>query len=273
MGGISPSANRTDAQVRFGGLASLRFRAALLSAILSNERQGGGAGGALCSGLCTSRRTAMFLALILGGGAFALITWLIFKFSVYALPFFVGITAAKLAHDSGAGLIGLGQFAFGAAKSVTGRIAVGAVFAAPAAVGGYFSTYGIAQLCIPTEGWRQVFPVIGGGGIAAVAFGRLMALAPSRDGVAGTARRRACPRRPESRGTTARFWVGRCRERRAASWQDPSSAALACVWTVQRSGPAKQRGRGSVIVTNLSSQRVVVWVSEARFSPRRHCWP
>ncbi len=195
----------------------------------------------------------MFLALILGGGAFALITWLIFKFSVYALPFFVGITAAKLAHDSGAGLIGLGlgagglsfglgQFAFGAAKSVTGRIAVGAVFAAPAAVGGYFSTYGIAQLCIPTEGWRQVFPVIGGGGIAAVAFGRLMALAPSRDGVAGTARRRACPRRPESRGTTARFWVGRCRERRAASWQDPSSAALACVWTVQRSGPAQAAG-------------------------------
>ncbi len=46
MGGISPFVNRIEAQVRFGGLPSLRFRAALLSAILSGERQGGG-GGAL----------------------------------------------------------------------------------------------------------------------------------------------------------------------------------------------------------------------------------
>lgn len=142
----------------------------------------------------------MFLALILGGGAFALIAWLIFNFSVYALPFFVGITAATLAHDSGAGMIGaglvgivagglcfgIGRFAFSAAKSMTGRIAVIAVFVAPAAIAGYFSTYGIAQLCTPTEGWRQVFSVIGGGIIAAVAFGRLTALAPLREGVAGT---------------------------------------------------------------------------------------
>lgn len=143
----------------------------------------------------------MFLALILGGGAFALIAWLIFNFSVYALPFFVGITAAKLAHDSGAGMIGaglvgivagglsfgIGQFAFGAAKSVNGRIAVIAVFVAPAAIAGYFSTYGIAQLFTPAEGWRQIFSVFGGGIIAAVAVGRLTALAPFRDGTAGTA--------------------------------------------------------------------------------------
>jgi len=108
----------------------------------------------------------MFLALILGGGAFALIAWLIFNVSVYALPLFVGITAGKLAHDSGTGMIGaglvglvagglsfgIGQFAFGAAKSVTGRIAVIAVFVAPAAIAGYFSTYGIAQLFTPAEG-------------------------------------------------------------------------------------------------------------------------
>lgn len=143
----------------------------------------------------------MFLPLILGGGAFTLIAWLIFNFSVYALPFSVGITAAKLAHASGAGMIGaglvgivagglsfgIGQFAFGAAKSVTGRIAVIAVFVAPAAIAGYSSTYGIAQLCTPAEGWRQLFSVIGGVIIAAVAFGRLTALAPFRDGTAGTA--------------------------------------------------------------------------------------
>lgn len=143
----------------------------------------------------------MFLALTLGGGAFALIAWLIFNFSVHTLPFFVGITAAKLAHDSGAGMIGaglvgivagglsfsIGQFAFGAVKSATGRIAVIAVFVAPAAVAGYFSTYGIAQLCTPAEGWRQVFSVIGGGIIAAIAFGRLTALAQLRECTVGTA--------------------------------------------------------------------------------------
>ncbi len=129
----------------------------------------------------------MFLALILGGGVFALIVWLVFNFSAYALPFFVGITAAKLAHDSGAGMIGvglvgivvgglsfgIGQFAFGAAKSVTGRIAIIAVFVEPAAVAGYFSTDAIVQLFIPAEGWRQIFSVIGGSIIAAVAYGRL----------------------------------------------------------------------------------------------------
>ena len=143
----------------------------------------------------------MLLALILGGGAFALIAWLIFNFSVYALPFFVGITVANLAHDGGAGMIGaglvgivagglsfgIGQFAFGAAKSTTGRIAVVAVFVAPAAIAGYFSTYGIAQLFTPAEGWRQIFSVFGGAIIAAVAVGRLTALAPFRDGTAGTA--------------------------------------------------------------------------------------
>ncbi len=48
----------------------------------------------------------MFLALILGGGVFALIAWLVFTFSVYALPFFVGLTAARLAFATGAGFLG-----------------------------------------------------------------------------------------------------------------------------------------------------------------------
>jgi len=141
----------------------------------------------------------MFLALILGGGAFALIAWLVFNFSVYALPFFVGITAAKFALGSntgmvGAGVVGLfagglsfgsGQFAFAAAKSGTGRIFVVTAFAAPAAIAGYFSTYGIIQLCCPAEGWRQAFSLIGGSIIAAIAYGRVTALALIRERAAG----------------------------------------------------------------------------------------
>ena len=50
----------------------------------------------------------MILALILCGGAFALIGWLAFNFSVFALPFFVGLSAARFAYTSGAGLLGSG---------------------------------------------------------------------------------------------------------------------------------------------------------------------
>jgi hypothetical protein len=144
----------------------------------------------------------MFLALTLGGGALALIASLVFNFSIYALPFFVGLTTAKLAHDTGAGLMGaglvglvaaglsfgLGQFALNAARSPIARLAVVTVFAAPAAVAGYFSSYGAAQLCTPAEIWRQVFAVVGGGIIATIAIRRLAASVPLRtNGSARTA--------------------------------------------------------------------------------------
>ena len=118
----------------------------------------------------------MIFGLILASGAFALIAWLIFNLSVYALPFFVGISAASFAHRTGAGLVGsaivgliagavtfgAGQAAFSAARSTTARAGVAAVFAIPAAVAGYYSTLGIASLCIPGEGWRHAFSIAGG---------------------------------------------------------------------------------------------------------------
>ena len=136
----------------------------------------------------------MFLALILGGGVFALIAWLVFNFSVYALPFFVGLTAARLAFATGAGFagagviglfaggvsFGLGHFAFTSARSTQVRLAVAAVFSLPAGIAGYASAYGIVQLCVSSGGWRQVFALAGGLTIAAIAYRRLAAFAPLR---------------------------------------------------------------------------------------------
>ena len=140
----------------------------------------------------------MILGLILASGAFALIAWLIFNLSVYALPFFVGVSAASFAHRTGAGLFGsalvgliagavtfgAGQAAFGVARSATARAGIAAIFAVPAAIAGYCSTLGIVSLCVPGEGWRHAFSIVGGIVIGSVAFTRLCAFAPLREGVA-----------------------------------------------------------------------------------------
>ncbi len=136
----------------------------------------------------------MFLALILGGGVFALIAWLVFNFSVYALPFFVGLTAARLAFATGAGFLGagvigllaggvsfgLGQFAFASARSTTVRLAVAGLFALPAAIAGYASTYDVLQLCVGSDRPGHAFALAGGLTIAAISYGRLAAFAPLR---------------------------------------------------------------------------------------------
>ncbi len=135
----------------------------------------------------------MVFGLILASGAFALIAWLIFNLSVYALPFFVRVSATSLAHRTGAGLVGsaivgliagfmtlgVGQAAFGTTRSAFTRGVLAAIFAIPAAVAGYYSTMGIVMLCVPGAGWREAFSVVGGFVIASVAFKRL-AFAPLR---------------------------------------------------------------------------------------------
>ena len=137
----------------------------------------------------------MILSLILASGAFALIAWLIFNLSVYALPFFIGVSAASFAHQTGAGPVGsatvgliagtmtfgVGQAAFGVTRSVLARGVLAAIFALPAAVAGYYSTLGIVALCVPGAGWREAFSFVGGFVIGWVAFRRLAAFAPLRE--------------------------------------------------------------------------------------------
>ena len=136
----------------------------------------------------------MFFALIFCGGAFALIGWLAFNFSVFALPFLVGLSAARFAYTSGAGFLGsgilgliaggvslgLGRFAFASARSTAMRTAVAGLFTLPAGVAGYWSVYGAVQLCTASEGWRQAFAVAGAVTIAVISYGRLAAFAPLR---------------------------------------------------------------------------------------------
>lgn len=97
--------------------------------------------------------------------------------AVYALPFMLGVEAAKSAYASGSGLIGAGlvgllagAVAYGllvvlfmVVRSPILRLAVALVFAAPAAVAGFALVHGITREAVPSEVWRMIFCLVGGG--------------------------------------------------------------------------------------------------------------
>jgi len=123
---------------------------------------------------------------IVGLGFFC---WVLFTLAIYALPFFVGMTAGL--HAQGAefgplGAIGLGivaaafvlvigQGVFSFVRTPILRIAVALIFAVPAALAGYYATFGLSGLTMTSDLWRQVFAVIGAVAIGATAWTRLAA--------------------------------------------------------------------------------------------------
>lgn len=101
---------------------------------------------------------------------------LAYALAVYALPFMLAVTAAQLACQTGAGLIGSGLVGFIAGVVAFGvlallfdtlrspilRLIVALVFAAPAAVAGYALVHGVTKEAVPSEIWRQIFCIVGG---------------------------------------------------------------------------------------------------------------
>lgn len=130
---------------------------------------------------------------IVGLGFFC---WLLFTLAIYALPFFVGMTVVLYAHQAGSGPFGafglgliaavlvllIGQTIFSFVRAPLLRIPVALMFAGPAALAGYYTTFGLSGLTMTSDLWRQVFAVIGAVAIGATACARL---AKSPIGVAG----------------------------------------------------------------------------------------
>jgi hypothetical protein len=123
---------------------------------------------------------------LLGLGGFCV---LLFRFTVYALPTFVGLAAGFWAFDIAAGPIGaiavgvvaggatLGvcQLIFGSARSPILRTLVALLFSAPAAYAGYHVVFGLSSYGVPSDIWRQVFAVVGALAIGVTAIARLAA--------------------------------------------------------------------------------------------------
>ena len=130
---------------------------------------------------------------IIGLGFFC---WVLFTLAIYALPFFVGMTAGLYAHQTGTeplGAIGIGiiaaafvlvigQTIFSFVRTPILRIGIALLFAAPAALAGYYATFGLSGLTISSDLWRQFFAVIGAVVIGATAWARLAASPPDGPG-------------------------------------------------------------------------------------------
>ena len=119
---------------------------------------------------------------------------LAYTLAVYALPFMLSVEAARFAYGTGSGLIGAGLvglvagaaaygllvFVFASLRSPILRLIVALVFAAPAAVAGYALVHGVTREAVPSEVWRQIFCIIGGGFVGVSALMRLAAPMPQQ---------------------------------------------------------------------------------------------
>ncbi|MGB0497280.1 MAG: hypothetical protein ACPGID_02990 [Rubricella sp.] len=138
----------------------------------------------------------MFVSAILSVLGLGFIVYVLFALAVYALPFFVAVTVGMHVYDSEAGLVAAfvsaflaggatlvaGQIAFATIKSVPARLAIGALFAAPAGIAGYHAIKGLSQLGGASETCTLTFAWIGAMVVGATAWARIASLAgPDED--------------------------------------------------------------------------------------------
>ncbi len=121
--------------------------------------------------------------------------------ATYALPFMLGLTAARFAYDTGSGLTGAGLvglaagavafgllvFLFASLRPPILRLILALVFAAPAAMAGYMLVHGVTRDSVPSEIWRQIFCIIGAMLVGVAALMRLAAPLGARHGQGGVA--------------------------------------------------------------------------------------
>lgn len=144
----------------------------------------------------------IIIAILISLAGIAALCWLLFNLAVFALPFFAGIAAGTWAHDTGAGIpgaiivgaiaaaltFGLFQLLLLVARPAWIKLLVILAFVAPAAVAGYYATFGIVKLTMPSETWQLAFAIVGAVAVGATAFMRLTMMAPpgpAGQGIAG----------------------------------------------------------------------------------------
>jgi hypothetical protein len=134
------------------------------------------------------------LGLVLNTVGIGLFCWLIFTLAVYALPFFIAVSAGMMAFHSGAGVLGaplvgivaggatlaIGQIVFAIARFPILRATLAVAFAVPAAIAGYHVVFAMSQLGIPSLAWREIVACLGAAIIGGTAWTRLTVFAEPR---------------------------------------------------------------------------------------------
>jgi hypothetical protein len=143
----------------------------------------------------------IIIGILLNIAGLGVVCWALLALAIYALPFFIGMTAGLYAYRIGigpitaiivgfvAGAFGLavGRCLFSAARSPIVRLVVALLFAIPAAWAGYEVALNFAGMGIPSEGWREAFALVGAVVIGGIAWARVTILATPafREGVSG----------------------------------------------------------------------------------------
>jgi hypothetical protein len=147
--------------------------------------------GATVTGFVTGTTAMLALGLILSFFGISLFCWMIFTLTVYALPFFVGLTAGMAALHNGAGILGaflagivvgaltlsVGQVAFARVRLIPLRAAIATAFVIPAAIAGHHAVLGLSQIGVPSPFWREAFAWVSAIVIGCTAWARMTVLA------------------------------------------------------------------------------------------------
>ena len=146
--------------------------------------------------------TMIFLGILISIAAVGFFCWLLFTLAVFALPFFVSVSAGVWAYHTGAGwlgaiivgavsgglTLGVGQFLLLTVRPMWAKLAIALVFVAPAAITGYHATHGIVKHTMPSEAWQVVFSIIGAVAVGITAFLRVAGMATADRSGRGLAR-------------------------------------------------------------------------------------
>lgn len=133
----------------------------------------------------------ILLGILVSLAAIGAMCWLLFTLAVFALPFFVGLTAGTWAYGTGSGWLGaiviglagaglvlaLGQGLLMLIRPVWARLLIALAFVAPAGVAGFHATLGITRLMMPSEAWQIAFAVLGAVAVCVTAFLRVAGVA------------------------------------------------------------------------------------------------
>ena len=126
----------------------------------------------------------MILAVLFAVIAIVLLCSLLITLTIYALPFYVGLTVGIWMHSNGTGAIctGGGAIIAGIATLVVLHILIptvqspllraglGLAFAAPAAFAAYHAVHGITATAIPASTWSLTLSILGAAIVGIVAW-------------------------------------------------------------------------------------------------------
>lgn len=132
----------------------------------------------------------MLISAILSALRLGVLMYLLFTLTVYALSFFVAVTAGMYVYDTDASLIVAfasaffagtitliaGQIALATIRSVPVRLASGTLHATPAGIAGYHAIKGLSEIAGAGETWTLIFASIGAVAVVATAWARIASL-------------------------------------------------------------------------------------------------